>query len=755
MAIRVKTGYGTWKNVAAIRVKTAYGTWKNVTRARVKTAYGTWKDIFGSNGSNIQTKVTISKSLNSPSNIYTLTGTNYYWSPIPDSLSYSFDWFDGVSWVSIDSGVATNPSSGSSNTYTTVVNNTSSEILPNTINNYRFVVSTVYNNQSGTSTSANESINVPYNITTLVATKNTSNPGSKIDLSGYSSTNANNYKIYTKNASADWVYHSTVSTTSTTITIDSPNQSDRAYSIKIIPITGNESYVGYSGNESNIASVTLDALPVFSITSASKSGMTLTQYGYTTTVSAEWGPYTGATKYQYRIESSSDGITWTNATTGVSYTQINYGSTFETTSTSISGIGLWWQKYMRISVRALNSSGTVLAYADNNPYTVSFTSPSTPTITESSKTSTSITFAWSVSSPGSNTLSDIEYKLGNGSWVSGGTSSPITISSLSASTQYTIYARAKNNDDQYSGISTGLTVTTSAANATAPTSVTATMNGKVATVSWSGATGATNYRIYWLTTNSTSANPEVSYDAQTTGSSTVVTLPSYSTTYYFFVSATSGNGNWTPYNNAVSSGYITGNAPSWTVTWNANGGSVSPTSSVVTQGNSVTAPTPTRSGYTFNGWYDSSSGGSLIISGGTSYTPSSNITLYAQWTVVFTAPSSGAPSWTSSNFQRITSSSVLRWYTDYPPISGDGSFSGMQFEIRTTAGGGTLLASGTRTYPGDGQYPYFGGGTYWAFKMGTETSDISYSSSARYGRVRTVMLGTNGTTYYGTWSGWI
>jgi hypothetical protein len=81
----------------------------------------------------------------------------------------------------------------------------------------------------------------------------------------------------------------------------------------------------------------------------------------------------------------------------------------------------------------------------------------------------------------------------------------------------------------------------------------------------------------------------------------------------------------------------------------------------------------------------------------------------------------------------------------------------MDFEIRTTAGGGTLLASGTRPYPGDFTYPYNVGGVNWAFKAGVDgqVSDITYSSSARYGRARVVMLGTNGTTYRGTWSSWI
>ena len=70
----------------------------------------------------------------------------------------------------------------------------------------------------------------------------------------------------------------------------------------------------------------------------------------------------------------------------------------------------------------------------------------------------------------------------------------------------------------------------------------------------------------------------------------------------------------------------------YTVTYNANGGSVSTTSVTVNAGDSTTLPTPTQSGYTFNGWYTAASGGTKVGSAGASYTPTANITLYAQWT---------------------------------------------------------------------------------------------------------------------------
>ncbi len=68
------------------------------------------------------------------------------------------------------------------------------------------------------------------------------------------------------------------------------------------------------------------------------------------------------------------------------------------------------------------------------------------------------------------------------------------------------------------------------------------------------------------------------------------------------------------------------------VTYNANSGSVSPSSETVDAGDSVTLPTPTRNNYTFNGWYTASSGGTKVGDAGATYTPSANVTLYAQWT---------------------------------------------------------------------------------------------------------------------------
>lgn len=74
---------------------------------------------------------------------------------------------------------------------------------------------------------------------------------------------------------------------------------------------------------------------------------------------------------------------------------------------------------------------------------------------------------------------------------------------------------------------------------------------------------------------------------------------------------------------------------SYTVTWNANGGTVSPASVSKTHGSTLgTLPTPTRAAtaeysYTFAGWFTTASGGTQISS---TTTVTGNVTYYAHWT---------------------------------------------------------------------------------------------------------------------------
>ncbi|MBR3135723.1 MAG: leucine-rich repeat protein [Clostridia bacterium] len=70
----------------------------------------------------------------------------------------------------------------------------------------------------------------------------------------------------------------------------------------------------------------------------------------------------------------------------------------------------------------------------------------------------------------------------------------------------------------------------------------------------------------------------------------------------------------------------------YTVTLNPNGGTVSPTTKTVTYGQAYGAlPTPTRSGYTFLGWWTAKETGGKQVTATTVCYASGNYTLYASW----------------------------------------------------------------------------------------------------------------------------
>lgn len=123
-----------------------------------------------------------------------------------------------------------------------------------------------------------------------------------------------------------------------------------------------------------------------------------------------------------------------------------------------------------------------------------------------------------------------------------------------------------------------------------------------------------------------------------------ITVPK-KTGYTFHGYCTSTNGNGTQY--ITSAGkvyndlykvnknqtlYAWWTANTYTVTFNANGGSTSTSSKTVTYASTYgELPTPTRTGYTFKGWFTSASGTTQITSS-TKVSITAAQTLYAQWT---------------------------------------------------------------------------------------------------------------------------
>lgn len=151
-------------------------------------------------------------------------------------------------------------------------------------------------------------------------------------------------------------------------------------------------------------------------------------------------------------------------------------------------------------------------------------------------------------------------------------------------------------------------------------------------------------------------------------------------TYNFTSGSTSLYAQWAPSASVVS--------------YDANGGSVSPTSATYTTGSPpLTLPTPSKSGSSFVGWFSAPTSGTLIGGAGGSYSPSASITLYAQWsanTYLVTYAGDGA----------IISPSSVSYTAGASPLSlPSPSFAGYTFlGWFSTPTGGALIGVGGGAY---------------------------------------------------------
>ena len=142
----------------------------------------------------------------------------------------------------------------------------------------------------------------------------------------------------------------------------------------------------------------------------------------------------------------------------------------------------------------------------------------------------------------------------------------------------------------------------------------------------SGAPSATNDYIYNATTSksitvSSTSPSRTGYTFKGWSTSSTATTASYQAGSSVSVNA-----------NSTVTLYAVWSANSYTVTFNANGGTTPTASKSVTYDSTYgTLPTPTRDGHIFNGWYTATSGGNKIETS-TKVSITANQTLYAQWT---------------------------------------------------------------------------------------------------------------------------
>lgn len=302
--------------------------------------------------------------------------------------------------------------------------------------------------------------------------------------------------------------------------------------------------------------------------------------------------------------------------------------------------------------------------------------------------------------------------------------------------------------------------------ATAPTSVTASNNGSnnTITVSWSGATNANYYRIYWNANGIVPGSATTYYDEEKSGATTSWAwgpgdpdrnglTPSQGGNYYFMVAASYDNVTWSSYTvtssatalagppsggsvtlsggsqtqstiTATSSGWSGSPTSYYTEIRTSTGVSVSQTDSLVasSNSNSVSYVIPYSAGISPVNLYRAFAYASNA--NGQSSTVSSNTITTTQSTVPGTV--------TSLTCSSLLSSTNLNWSASWSAPSNNGGqpISGYDVYVqRATSSSGPWVAATTQIPAGSGAY--------------TSTSPYSTSSTSVSGRI------TGSSTY--TW----
>jgi uncharacterized repeat protein (TIGR02543 family) len=232
-------------------------------------------------------------------------------------------------------------------------------------------------------------------------------------------------------------------------------------------------------------------------------------------------------------------------------------------------------------------------------------------------------------------------------------------------------------------------------------------------------------------TSKTVASPATTVDALPT--------PPTKTSYTFAGWFTAASGGGTQF---TASTVVTGNitvyaywttSTVYTVTYDSQGGSSVASQQVVSGGTVGTLPAnPTRSGYTFGGWYTAVSGGGTAFTASTTVTAS--LTVYAKWTAVIGSSTATATyTWTSGTSTLVITWTGSNFICNGPPSSGA--------ETET----GVTITTTTMTWPSSND----GLGMTWTRSSGTANDPSgTWTSSADYeGNTFTaVVTATNSTS---------
>ena len=280
------------------------------------------------------------------------------------------------------------------------------------------------------------------------------------------------------------------------------------------------------------------------------------------TINSSYGPLTVTSQNAAGIsypQGSSQNVTWSVANTNTLAANVDIllstdsGNTWSTLITGTPNDGSQSVTIPSVTSNTcrfmVKASGNV--FFNVNTANFSITAPDTevptaPILSANNTTSTKTTLSWTGATDNVAVASYDIYK--DGTLVANSTTSPYTVTGLSASTSYVFTVKAKDASNNISVSSNAVTVTTLAPDTEAPTAPSLSASGTTnisTTLTFTGATdniGVTAYEIY----------KDGALIANVNNSPYTVTGLSASTTYIFTVKAKDDAGNVSPLSNAVS-----------------------------------------------------------------------------------------------------------------------------------------------------------------------------------------------------------
>jgi hypothetical protein len=618
---------GSWVKLKTVYRKTG-GSWQSVKRVWRKSE-GVWKLVFlQALTPSIAQQVTISITTGA-TQLKTLVGRVYRWSDAT-SVSYQFTKStNGTSFSNIigASGTSTNPASGSSNTldqYTLA----QADVVANTTNYYIYV-SKGSNSTFGTEqTSASEYITLeaPRDLTLT-----TSSTSKTVTVSWNNDTYSGRYEYqYKLTSSSTWSTTAFLSpgTTTTSFTIGSvasPLSSSTSYDFRVRGWTGTSNNYGYYGNWAEVSKSTSAPTVPNPPTGVQAASGTIDKDSFFLewTSPATDATHDAATGFDFGANTSNTVAPATQVTdpAGVSsgnwktITLADRPNNYELISSLSAGTTYYgW-------VRSRNSAG-VSSWAVSAAITTTALKPPNNITGLAKDTSidsqTSLKFTWTAPIIDSTHTSATSYAYSYGTTDAAPTNSgdyetsggavgtEVTLTGLTANTDYYIFIKAKNADGLSSTWVRGTGKTKASSNPPGVPSAVSLGSPSQSGLrfTWSAPTTGGTVVSYVIALSKTTTEPTTEnlfnyddfyYDTSDTTTSVTFPLLDANTTYYAWVKARNADGTSTSVRrNAATAAAPSVGAPTWTsgtnfqrlstsIRWGwGNTGSLSPTTGTYT-----------------------------------------------------------------------------------------------------------------------------------------------------------------------------